>query len=200
MSKESLVFAVSGVCFGLIAGWVIGSQQGAGRQPAPMTVAAPADQPRQQASAPPPLDETRARTLERQAGRAPNDAAVRAELGNLYFDAERYDQAIRWYEESLGLAPRDVDVSTDLGVCYYYTNQPDRALAQFDKSLAIDPRHAKTILNMGIVRAFGKQDLEGAAQAWRRVIEIAPDSPEARTAKQALDSMKSAHPGIGGTS
>ena len=32
-------------------------------------------------------------------------------------------------------------------------------------SLAIDPKHAKTILNVGIVKAFGKQDLEGARQA-----------------------------------
>src|SRR5436190_140499 len=80
-----------------------------------------------------------------------------------------------WYSEALKLAPRDVDVSTDLGVCYYYTNQPDKALAQFDKSLAIDPKHAKTLLNVGIVRAFGKQDLDGASQAWQQVIKLAPD-------------------------
>ena len=51
-------------------------------------------------------------------------------------------------------------------------NQPDQALQQFDRSLAIDPRHTKTLLNVGIVRAFGKEDLEGAAQAWQRVVEI----------------------------
>ena len=56
-------------------------------------------------------------------------------------------------------------------------NQPDRALAQFDRSLAIDPKHTKTLLNIGIVRAFGKQDLEGAAEAWQQVIDVAPDRP-----------------------
>ncbi|MGH9312772.1 MAG: tetratricopeptide repeat protein, partial [Vicinamibacterales bacterium] len=141
-------------------------------------------------------DDTRARTLEVQAQQSPADAAVRAELGNLYFDGERYDQAIRWYEDSLKLDPRNVNVSTDLGVSYYYTNQPDRALAQFDRSLAIDPKHPKTILNQGIVRAFGKQDLAGAAEAWQKVIAIAPESPEARAARQALESMKAAHPGV----
>ena len=59
-------------------------------------------------------------------------------------------------------------------------NQPDRALAQFDRSLAIDPRHTKTLLNVGIVRAFGKQDLEGAAEAWQQVVEVAPDCPRKR--------------------
>ena len=117
------------------------------------------------------------------------------QLGNLYFDAERYDDAIKWYGEALKLVPNDVNVSTDLGVCYYYTNQPDKALAQFDRSLKLDPKHAKTLLNVGIVRAFGKQDLDGATQAWQQVVEVAPDSPEGQAAKRALDSLTSAHAG-----
>ena len=67
-----------------------------------------------------------------------------------------------------------MNASTDLGIAYYYMNQPDRALQQFERSLAIDPKHTKTLLNIGIVRAFGKQDLEGAAKAWQQVIDIAP--------------------------
>ena len=78
------------------------------------------------------------------------------------------------------LAPQDVNVSTDLGISYYYTNQPDRALAQFERSLAIDPKHSKTLLNVGIVRAFGKQDLEGAAKALQQVLDVAPGSPRPR--------------------
>ena len=66
------------------------------------------------------------------------------------------------------------NVSTDLGVSYYYTNQPDKAIAQLDRSLKIDPKHAKTLLNIGIVKAFAKQDLEGASQAWQQVIQLAP--------------------------
>jgi tetratricopeptide (TPR) repeat protein len=198
VSKESVVFALAGAFFGLIVGWIIGSQNAAGRQPAPAAaVQAPAPQTGAPAERPqPPFDEERARALELQAQRSPSDPAVRAELANLFFDGERYEQAIRWYEESLRLDPRNVNASTDLGVCYYYTNQPDRALAQFDRSLAIDPKHTKTILNVGIVRAFGKQDLAGAADAWQKVISLAPDSPEARAARQALESMKAAHPGV----
>ena len=123
---------------------------------------------------------------------------MRLELGNLYFDSERFEDAARWYEQALAIEPRNVSASTDLGISYYYMNQPDRALQQFDRSLAIDPRHTKTLLNVGIVRAFGKDDLEGAAQAWQRVVEYAPDSAEGKRAKQALDSLRNAHPNLPG--
>ena len=125
---------------------------------------------------------------------------MRTQLGNLYFDAERYADASKWYEASLQIAPANPDVSTDLAVSYYYSNQVDKALAQFARSLEINPKHTKTWLNLGIVRAFGKQDLTGAGEAWNQVVALAPaDSPEARAAKQALDGLKSAHPEAGPT-
>lgn len=195
MKSDAIAFGIAGVVFGLIAGWIIGSQQAAlGRAPAATTAAA---QPAAQESAQPTqiLDENKVKALTSVAQTQPNNAEARVELGNLYFDAGRYTDAITWYSEAFKLNPKDVNVSTDLGVSYYYTQQPDRALQQFDESLKIDPKHTKTLLNLGIVRAFGKQDLAGAQQAWEQVIQHEPNSPEAQAAKRALDSLKSAHPG-----
>ena len=112
---------------------------------------------------------------------------------NLYFDARRFDLAIPWYEAALKLEPKNVNVSTDLAVAYFSVNELDRALKQVDYSLAIDRKHVKTLLNQGIVRALGKQDLEGAAASWQQVVAIAPDSAEARIARQGLDGIKSQH-------
>jgi tetratricopeptide (TPR) repeat protein len=200
MKTDNVVFAVAGVVFGLMAGWIIGAQQAGSRA----VVAAPP----QSASAPAAnsssgsraavLDESQVQALKNVADREPSNPAPRAQLANLYFDAEKYDEAIRWYEQAMTLAPSDPNVSTDLGVSYYYTNQPDKALEQFAHSLKLDPKHTKTLLNIGIVKAFGKQDLEGATQAWQQVMQIAPDSPEGQAAKRALDSMRSGHPGLGG--
>jgi tetratricopeptide (TPR) repeat protein len=195
VSKESLIFGVAGVFFGVLIGWIVGSQQGsAARQAAAAPPAAQQRAPAQNQQTAAPVDEGRAASLKQAADRDPRDARVRTELGNLYFDAERFEDASRWYEEALKLDPRNVSTSTDLGISYYYMNQPDRALAQFDRSLAIDPRHGKTLLNIGIVRAYAKDDLDGAVKAWQRVLELAPDSAEGKVARQALDAVRNAHP------
>ncbi|HJZ70553.1 MAG TPA: tetratricopeptide repeat protein [Vicinamibacterales bacterium] len=200
MKSDAVAFGIAGVLFGLIAGWVIGSQQAGIRPVAPAAqtqAAAPASGASGTTRAA-VLDETKVNALKNVAEREKSNPTPRVDLGNLYFDAERYDEAIKWYSDALRLAPDNVDVSTDLGVCYYYSNQPDKALEQFGQSLKIDPKHAKTLLNQGIVLAFGKQDLDGAMRAWQKVMEVAPGSQEAQAAKRALDSLQSAHPATGG--
>ena len=190
MPRESIIFGIAGIFFGILVGWMLGSQHG--RPPAP-----PVSQPTAaagQTQAPARFDESRAAALKAAIEKNANDAPSRVQLGDLYFDAERFAEATEWYQAALKIDPKNVNASTDLGIAYYYMNQADRALEQFNRSLALDSRHTKTLLNIGIVRAFGKQDLEGAAQAWQRVIELAPDSPEAKMARQALEGLRSAHP------
>ena len=201
MKPESIVLAVAGTFFGLLVGWIIGSQAGAPRvafnAPPAAVAGQPANTPASSPQGQPParqLDEAQAQTLRAAAEKAPADAGIRVQLGNLYFDAERFSEAATWYDAALKLNPNDANVSTDLGVSFYYLNQPDRALEQFDRSLQIDPKHAKTLLNQGIVRAFGKQDLKGAASSWQALIDMAPTSPEADAARRALQGLKSAHP------
>jgi tetratricopeptide (TPR) repeat protein len=191
MKRESLAYLISGTFFGVLVGWIIGSQQvgppaagPANQQPAAAAPAAEA----------PVLDVQRAAELERRAKAEPRNAAVRIDLADLYYDASRFDLATPWYEAGLALDPKNVNASTDLAVCYYNLNQIDRALAQIERSLAVDARHLPTLLNQGVIRAFGKQDLTGAAESWERVVQLAPDSVEGRRARQALDGLRSAHP------
>jgi cytochrome c-type biogenesis protein CcmH/NrfG len=206
MKPESIVLAVAGIFLGVLVGWVIGSQQAtmprlapaaavqeAAGQPAAASGTAPAAAPARQ------LDEAQVQALQNLARQNATDVQSRVQLGNLYFDAERYQDAVSWYDQALKLSPKDVNVSTDLGVAYYQLNQADRALEQFEYSLRVDPKHAKTLLNQGIVRAFGKQDLKGAAVSWQKLLEVAPSSVEAATAKRALENLKANHPNVGGS-
>lgn len=195
MRADSIVFTIAGMCFGVILGWVLGSQQAARTAPlsAPAAAAAPASGNAQQRAT---LDEAKVQSLTTILTSDPDNAGAALQLANTYFDGERYEDAIKWYRQALALDPKNVNASTDLGVSYYYMNRADEALEQFRQSLQIDPKHTKTLLNQGIVLAFGKQDLTGAAAAWRQVVELAPNSPEGEAAKRALEGV-AAHTGGG---
>ena len=199
MKAESIVFAIAGMCFGVILGWVIATQQ-VGSRPvaAPAAQAAAATQGTGARQAP-PLDDAKVQSLTTILKSDPKNIGATVQLANTYFDAERYPDAIKYYQQALKLDPKNVDASTDLGISYYYTNQADQALKQFDYSLSVDPRHLKTLLNHGIVRAFGKQDLNGASESWKQVVAIAPSSQEAQAAQRGLDGI-AASQGKGATS
>ena len=195
MRKDSLAFAVSGIVFGLLVGWIIGTQQvpdPAVQPPAPAaTAAAPA------APAAPPVDQARVQALEEQAAAEPRNVQVRLELANLYFDAERYVEAGPWYEAALEIEPAHADANADVALVYYAQGDPDRGLAHIDRALAANPRHATALLNQGIIRAFGKQDLQGAAESWEQVAAAAPGSAEAQQAERGLAALREAHQAAG---
>jgi tetratricopeptide (TPR) repeat protein len=183
---------------------VIGTQQLARVATTPSTAATTGAAPAAQQAAPaggqrqaPPLDQAKVQALTATLKANPNDANAAVQLANTYFDAEQYADAATWYEQALKLDPKNVDASTDLGVSYYYTNRTDEALKQFDASLKIDPRHTKTLLNQGIVMAFGRQNLDGAAQAWQKVVDFAPNTPEAEAAKRGLEGIAASRQGGG---
>src|SRR5688572_23690078 len=99
MKSESIVYAVAGMCFGVLLGWVIATQQ-EGPAPAPQPAAQQAP-----ARTPPALDEGRVQALTTVLTSDPQNAKAAIELANLYFDAERWQDAITWYENALKIEP-----------------------------------------------------------------------------------------------
>ena len=193
--NEVLPLVVSMVVASGLMTWIVWTQR-----PAPVESAAPAPVPVAESSAlsgappPVPIDEARVEELQSAAEQAPDDIQVRVDLANLYFEAQRYEEAIPWFEAALALGLEEVQVSTNLGVAYFYIDDVDQALAQFERSLELDPTHGQTLLSIGIVRAFGKQDLEGAIEVWEEVQRLMPGSREAIAAADAIEQMRSMHP------
>ena len=94
MRRDTVVFTVAGVIFGFVlgymaAGWGDGPPAAtvSGMTSAAPAAAAPA--------APPSLDPNEAQAIESLAARAPGDVSARVELGNLYMDHHRWDDAVR---------------------------------------------------------------------------------------------------------
>jgi tetratricopeptide (TPR) repeat protein len=203
MKADSIAYVIAGICFGVILGWVIGTQQARRAGAPPSAEATAASQAQASAGNPrqaPALDQGQVQALTTIIKSDPKNVDAVIRLGNTYFDAEHWDEAIEWYKRAVELDPKNADASTDLGVSLYYTNKPDEALAQFERSLKIDPKHTKTLLNKGIVLAFGKQDLKAAAVEWEKVVTLAPTSAEGQAARRALEGIAAAHANSGASS
>ncbi len=166
-----MVYTMAAGLAGLLAGYVIAAQGGR----VPVATAVPTAPV---AAAAPVLDESELRAYRDILARDPKNLTAAVKAGNLLYDAQRYPEAIGFYQQAFALNPRDINVSTDLGTALWYAGRADEALAQYDKSLAIEPSHAQTLFNVGIVRADGKHDYAGAIAAWDTLLKSNPAYPE----------------------
>lgn len=113
-------------------------------------------------------------TLEKEVKKNPDNANAWIQLGHIYFDTDRYQQAIDAYEKALELNPNNADVLTDLGVMYRRSGQPREAIKKFDMAVAVNPKHETARFNKGIVLMHDLGEREGAIQAWEDLLEINP--------------------------
>jgi tetratricopeptide (TPR) repeat protein len=127
MRRDTLAFTVAGTVFGLVVGYMAASWDVVPRPAAIGGQAATAPAPAAPATKSLNPDEVAA--LESLAARQPGDASVRVELGNLYMDAERWDEAIRWYREALTVNPALVETRTDIGACLVSSGRPAKGRA-----------------------------------------------------------------------
>jgi cytochrome c-type biogenesis protein CcmH/NrfG len=182
------LIAIACLFLGLAVGYVLFRGQPAG---------APGTAPAVQASAPaagtpgPALfDEQAARALRNILARDPGNVQANTQLGNLFFDAGRYAEAVAPYEKAFAVDSKNANLSTDLGTALWYSGRTDEALAQFQKSLAITPNHPQTLFNLGIVRRDGKHDLAGAVKAWEQLLATDPNYVDRDKVQQLLAQAK----------
>jgi len=124
------------------------------------------------------LADTQAQPLLAQLKTDPNNAALLYQIGNLYYDAQQYPDAVKYYQDSLKINPNATDVRTDLGTAYHLMGQPDQALQEYDKVLKIDGKHANALFNEGMVKWQDKMDMNGAVASWKRLLETNPEYPQ----------------------
>jgi tetratricopeptide (TPR) repeat protein len=194
MRRDTVVFALAGIVFGFVVGYMSASW---GDRPAtPVPSAAPAGDAATVPAAPvaAALDPNEALALEGLAKRDLADVAVRVELGNLYMDHERWDEAVRWYREALGLRPDLSDVRTDLGACLVHSGRPAEGLAEFEAVLEQENGHRNALYNKGIaLTQLGRT--EEAIAAWEEVLRLYPADPQLRGLQGQIDALRASSTG-----
>jgi tetratricopeptide (TPR) repeat protein len=115
-------------------------------------------------------------TFESQLKADPKNYDAIVGLGNTYYDLGNPQKAIQYYEEALKAQPNDAMVMVDLGAMYRQLGDPDKALDLFRKAINSNPNLPQAYFNLGMVLRMEKRDLQGAAQAWKKYIELDPTS------------------------
>jgi cytochrome c-type biogenesis protein CcmH len=127
--------------------------------------------------------------LESLAARQPGDASVRVELGNLHMDAERWDEAIRWYREALAVNPALVETATDLGACLVSSGRPAEGLVEFERVLAVDAGHRNALYNKGIALLQMGRGAEAAA-VWEELLKRHPADPQLQGLRGRIEQIR----------
>jgi len=189
-----LVVGIICLAAGLIVGYMAGAGIGFNTGKTTDSAATPDATPSSQAQAPkmnPAEFQAREAGLKSTLSSNPKDLSTLIQLGNLYYDDSKFQEAVDYYGKALEIDPQNVDVRTDRGSCYWSLGQADAAIREFQKSLQVNPTHAQTLFNLGIVYLHGKNDMAAAKGAWEKLLATNPNYPDHARLQQMLSSMGS---------
>ena len=196
--KRDLLFFVSGLSFGVAAGYFLFRALSPGptnpiASTSPGVSSSSIGLDDQQGTS--ELDQEQVEKLKTRAESEPDNPSPRAELGRLYMDAGRYPEACAWLEASVELEPSDLRVRNQLALCYLNAEKLDSAVASYEETLRLDPNHPASLLSLGRIKLYVQRDIDGGLAMWERLIDVAPGSTEAAGVVEELEALKSAHPG-----
>ena len=200
-STQAYVMAVLCLLVGCAVGYLLRGSVG-GNTPAPATAQQQQAMPSagmgstgmgQQMPSPEQLKEMadkQAAPLLEQLKSKPNDPALLAQAGNLYYDAQIFPSAIDYYQKALANAPKDSKVRTDMATAMFYMGDVDHSLSEFDRALSDDPKNGNALFNRGIVKWQGKMDVKGAVADWELLLKENPNYEQADQVRMYIAQAK----------
>ncbi len=213
MKKEQISFAVAGVIFGFLAGFVVSheiyggrfagvpvagasamrgsprgpAQSGAGAAPPAGGGGAPSMDMMQQV-------QKELEALKQAVKEDPRNVAALGRLAGLYMDAGMYDQATKFYSDALDVDPSNVHIRTDLGSCLLMMGKADEALRELKDASSRDPGHGQTWYLMGLAHVERGEYEEGEA-AFSKALELNPGSFDMAAVRAEIERVKAKRAG-----
>jgi tetratricopeptide (TPR) repeat protein len=99
------------------------------------------------------------------------------------------DEAQGYYERALTLTPSDSMAACRMASSKYAQGKYDESMALLRTIIARQPRAHCAYFTLGV--AFADAGIyRDAIRMWRKVVDLAPDSPEAVSAKESIDVLE----------
>ncbi len=117
----------------------------------------------------------------------PESAESQFELGNAYYQARQWDQAITAYQKVIELDPNFQAAFANLGATYYQQSRFDLAASQYEKALELDSDDGESAYNLGAIylqQALSQTEkpdldlLNRAIDQIQKALEISPGLAE----------------------
>jgi Flp pilus assembly protein TadD len=113
-----------------------------------------------------------------------NTAGIKA------YEREEYGEAVRLFREATAAAPTNASYWTNLGVAYGESGDDTQAFTAYRRAVELNPRELPAYLNMGYLYNERERTPE-AREMWEKVVQLAPDSEEAKEARDNLRGLGS---------
>jgi carboxypeptidase family protein/tetratricopeptide repeat protein len=110
-------------------------------------------------------------------------------LANLYLENGQLDQGRALLDKLPPNAITDPTAYINIGILFLNKKNPADAIGYFTKAITMDPKRADSYYYRGLAEVQVKKNKEAKAD-FEQVVALAPDSSEAKDAKQLLASLK----------
>lgn len=100
-----------------------------------------------------------------------NDDAF-LDIGNIYFETEDTDSAVKAYCEAIKLNPQSYKAYDKCAMALWRKNYIEEAIIAYNKALAINPECASSYNNLGVIYLDGVRNLKEAKKLFERAVSL----------------------------
>jgi len=126
----------------------------------------------------------------------PNDAGILARVARIYESTHQFGTAAAYFRKSLAVNPKNAAIRSELASCLYYGGDTDAAIHELEQTLKVQPKDPDSLFNLGVIRWKGKDDPNGALEAWERLLKVHPELDETKKSQvqSLIAQVKQTHP------
>ena len=194
MTRENILFAIIGILLGFIVGFMLASsmsQKQAMQQASMGTQAMPADHPpvgAQGTQDPQAVRERVTASLDK-ARSEPQNFEAQIEAANLYYQIQRYDDAIEFLLKANQLKPADYRTVTLLGMVNLDAGHYDTAEKWYRTAMKMKSDDVMVLSGLAAA-TLEKRDAKAAEEAIAQLEKVSPTSVDLPQFKEKLASLK----------